>query len=84
VAGRLNCLDGDPELFKKASAERPIRELVTQSRMRPDASTGADRLTILGNGRRQAFGPVQSLAGQAQDLGAATIEDLVLGLNPSP
>jgi hypothetical protein len=63
VAGRLNCFNGDPELFKKASAERPIRELVTQRRVRPDASTGADRLTVLGNGRGQALGAVLGLTG---------------------
>ncbi len=43
--------------------------------MRPDATTGADRLPILRNGRRQRFGAIERLSGEAQKLDAAGIGD---------
>ena len=45
-------LSGDPELAQEARDEGPVRNLVTQGRMGADAGAGADRLTILRNGRR--------------------------------
>jgi hypothetical protein len=48
------------------------------------ARAGADCLPLFRNGRRQRFGAIQSLTGEAQKLNAAAVEDVILALHAGP